>query len=71
MEIVETIAALGHNLGRELVAEGIESKDQLAALRALPITYGQGFYFGRPMPEDVVIEVLDRQYGVTGLARKA
>lgn len=71
MEIVETIAALGHNLGRELVAEGIENRDQLAALRDLPITYGQGFYFGRPMPEDVVIEVLDRQYGLAGAARKA
>lgn len=71
LEIVETIATLGHNLGREMVAEGIEKKDQVAALRALPITYGQGYFFGRPMPEETVREILDRQYGLVELARKA
>ncbi|MFC3226075.1 EAL domain-containing protein [Marinibaculum pumilum] len=71
MEIVETIATLGHNLGREMVAEGIERKDQIAALRTLPITYGQGYYFGRPMPEEMVRELLDRQYGLLEVARKA
>ncbi|MEQ8345955.1 MAG: EAL domain-containing protein [Sneathiellaceae bacterium] len=71
MEIVETIATLGHNLGREMVAEGIERKDQIAALRTLPITYGQGYYFGRPMPEEMVRDLLDRQYGLVDLARKA
>lgn len=71
LEIVETIATLGNNLGREMVAEGVEGKDQVAALRKLPITYGQGYYFGRPMPEETVRELLDRQYGLVELARKA
>jgi predicted signal transduction protein with EAL and GGDEF domain len=48
-EIVQTIAALGHNLGMEVVAEGIETTAQLDRLRALKVDYGQGFLFSRPI----------------------
>jgi EAL domain-containing protein (putative c-di-GMP-specific phosphodiesterase class I) len=41
--------------GATLVAEGIESPDELATLRALGVHYGQGFGLGRPgRPQDVV-----------------
>jgi EAL domain-containing protein (putative c-di-GMP-specific phosphodiesterase class I) len=44
-EIVRTIVGLGHNLGLEVVAEGVETPEQVAHLRALHCQYGQGFFF--------------------------
>ncbi len=43
--IVRTIVALGHSLGKEVVAEGIETEYQLRALRELSCRYGQGWLF--------------------------
>jgi EAL domain-containing protein (putative c-di-GMP-specific phosphodiesterase class I) len=37
---------------RSIVAEGIETVAELAALRELGVRYGQGFYFARPAPLD-------------------
>ena len=48
--IVRTIIALGHNLGLKLVAEGVESAEQVAYLLANGCDELQGFYYGRPMP---------------------
>ncbi len=48
-EIVRTIITLASNLGMEVVAEGIETAEQLAQLRALKCEYGQGFFFSRPL----------------------
>ncbi len=44
-EIVRTIVTLAHNLGVDVIAEGVETKEQLALLRALKCKYGQGFLF--------------------------
>ena len=49
IEIVRTIVALAHNLGMNVVAEGVETAHHLAYLRALACEYGQGFYFAPPM----------------------
>jgi diguanylate cyclase (GGDEF)-like protein/PAS domain S-box-containing protein len=48
--IVRSIVGLAHNLGLGVIAEGIESHDQLAALVTLGCEYGQGYFFGRPLP---------------------
>ncbi|MEL6158396.1 MAG: EAL domain-containing protein [Cyanobacteria bacterium J06554_11] len=50
-EIVKTIISLGHQLGMDVIAEGIETAEQLAGLRALSCNYGQGYYFAKPLPE--------------------
>jgi len=47
--IVQTIIALAHNLGMEVVAEGIETAEQLAQLRALKCEFGQGYLFSKPV----------------------
>jgi diguanylate cyclase (GGDEF)-like protein len=47
--IVKSVVALAGALQRETVAEGIETAEQLAALRALGCERGQGYYFARPM----------------------
>jgi len=49
VEIVRTIATLARNLGMEVVAEGVESEDQLACLKALKCEYAQGYLFSRPL----------------------
>jgi len=48
IEIVRTIVMLAQNLGMDVVAEGVETKDQLALLRKLGCENGQGYYFSRP-----------------------
>jgi diguanylate cyclase (GGDEF)-like protein len=48
-EIVRTIVALGHDLGLEVVAEGIETAAQLAELRQMGCDHGQGYLFSRPV----------------------
>jgi EAL domain-containing protein (putative c-di-GMP-specific phosphodiesterase class I) len=47
--IVRTIAALAHNLGLAVVAEGVETAEQLEELRGLRCEYAQGYLFSRPL----------------------
>ncbi|MCA1565108.1 MAG: PAS domain S-box protein [Acidobacteria bacterium] len=47
-EIVRTIVMLAKNMGKVVVAEGIETAEQLARLRTLNCDYGQGYLFSRP-----------------------
>ena len=46
--IVCAVAGLGRSLDVNTIAEGIETEDQLALVRAAGCTHGQGFLFGRP-----------------------
>ena len=48
-EMVRVIAAIAHNMGMDVVAEGVETADQLERLRAIGCEYAQGFYFSRPV----------------------
>jgi predicted signal transduction protein with EAL and GGDEF domain len=50
--MIELLVALARSLGLGLVAEGIETPRQLAAVRAAGCTYGQGFLLGRPQPAE-------------------
>jgi diguanylate cyclase (GGDEF)-like protein len=59
-EIVATIIALAHNLGMQVVAEGVETIEQAAHLRSLRCQYGQGYYFARPLCPDDTAQMLAR-----------
>jgi len=48
-ELVKTIMSLAHNLGIEVVAEGVESVSQLRRLATLGCAYAQGFLFSEPL----------------------
>lgn len=48
--VVHAITSLARNLGMSVVAEGIETHEQVAQLQALDCEYAQGFLFARPMP---------------------
>jgi len=48
LEIIRTIVSLAHNLGMDVIAEGVETAQQLTQLKALDCEYAQGYYFGKP-----------------------
>lgn len=48
-EIVQTILSMAHNMGLKVVAEGVETDDQLSRLRAMDCEYVQGFLFAKPV----------------------
>ncbi|MBI2709813.1 MAG: EAL domain-containing protein [Actinobacteria bacterium] len=56
--VVESMIQLGRRLGTPLVAEGIERRDQLQALRRLGCQFGQGFLFAEPLEADQVTHLL-------------
>jgi diguanylate cyclase (GGDEF)-like protein/PAS domain S-box-containing protein len=48
-DIIQTILGLARSLGMDVVAEGVETKDQIARLTAMGCLQVQGFYFSRPV----------------------
>jgi diguanylate cyclase (GGDEF)-like protein/PAS domain S-box-containing protein len=57
-EIVQAIITLSHTLGMDVVAEGVETADQLAQLRLLHCNYGQGYFFAKPLNSQAVESLL-------------
>lgn len=57
--IVKTILMLGENLGIEVVAEGIETAQQLELLREMGCRTGQGYLFARPMDPAAAAALLE------------
>jgi EAL domain-containing protein (putative c-di-GMP-specific phosphodiesterase class I) len=58
LQIVRTIIELARVLGMDVVAEGIETREQYTLLRQLGCRFGQGFLFARPMAADAVSNLL-------------
>jgi diguanylate cyclase (GGDEF)-like protein/PAS domain S-box-containing protein len=52
LEIVRTIIALAESLGLAVIAEGIETAEQLLQLQKLNCEYGQGYYFAKPLDKE-------------------
>lgn len=57
--LVESVIDLGRRLSIDVVAEGVETPGQLAALRGLGCQYLQGFLLGRPTPPEQLGAVID------------
>jgi diguanylate cyclase (GGDEF)-like protein len=53
--IIRTIVSLGHSLELDVVAEGVESREQMQLLRFEGCHEMQGYYFAKPMPADEFI----------------
>jgi diguanylate cyclase (GGDEF)-like protein len=53
--IVDSTVALGNRLGLDVVAEGVEDEETVAALAALGCRLAQGFLFSRPVPADQLV----------------
>ncbi|HJV75209.1 MAG TPA: EAL domain-containing protein [Noviherbaspirillum sp.] len=56
--IVETIINMSHTLGLQVIAEGVETAEQLAFLQSHECKNFQGYLFGRPMPLDEIEQLL-------------
>jgi EAL domain-containing protein (putative c-di-GMP-specific phosphodiesterase class I) len=54
--IIEGIIALGRAFKRTVVAEGVESPEQIQRLRELGCEVMQGYFFARPMPSDQIMD---------------
>ena len=48
--IIETVVLMAQKLGMMVVAEGVETKEQVAFLKAIGCNWVQGYYFAKPMP---------------------
>ncbi len=53
LPIVQAVISLAHGLGIDVVAEGIEGPGQLECLRDLACDRGQGYWFARPLPDEL------------------
>ena len=55
LAIVRAVIAMASALGCDIIAEGVETPAQLAALRALGCQYAQGYLIGRPQRADAIL----------------
>ena len=58
VEIVRAVILLGRSLNKLVIAEGIETHDQLRRLKQLGVPVGQGYWLARPLPPSAVQELL-------------
>ena len=61
--IIEAVAGIGARLDMVTTAEGVETEDQLAWVRALGVTEVQGFHTGEPLPYGEVVRLLAEEKG--------
>jgi EAL domain-containing protein (putative c-di-GMP-specific phosphodiesterase class I)/CRP-like cAMP-binding protein len=57
-QIVKSLVNLSHDLGMEVVAEGIETEQEAELMRNFKAALGQGFYFSRPINETEFVKLL-------------
>ncbi|MDP9408615.1 MAG: EAL domain-containing protein [Actinomycetota bacterium] len=66
LELVRYTTQLAHAMGKVVVAEGVEGREQWDALRELGCDHAQGFGIGRPLPADDLLRWLDDWQGRSG-----
>jgi EAL domain-containing protein (putative c-di-GMP-specific phosphodiesterase class I) len=66
LHVIEAIVGLGRSLGRRVVAEGVESEEQIATLLQIGDMDFQGYAFSRPVPADVIASNLEGWTGHVG-----
>ncbi len=64
VEVVRAAGALGTALGQAVVAEGVETAEQLEQVRKLGLTHAQGFFLSRPLPAEEITDLIaeDRRW---------
>lgn len=60
-EIVRMIISLGHILGMDVIAEGVETQADAETLRSLGCEFGQGYFWAKPLPATEATEQLQHQ----------
>ncbi|AJY75726.1 bifunctional diguanylate cyclase/phosphodiesterase [Paenibacillus beijingensis] len=59
--LVQTIISMAHNLDLKVIAEGVETKDQLDFLQLRKCNEAQGFFFSRPVSAEQLSDILQKQ----------
>ncbi len=59
--ILEQVVLMANKLELGILAEGVETKEQVELLRSIGCDQVQGFYYAKPMPEDAFFELLKKQ----------
>ena len=59
--ILEQVVSMADKLDLGLLAEGVETKDQIDLLQSIGCDQVQGYYYAKPMPEDEFFELLKKQ----------
>ncbi len=65
--IVSAVVQLAHALNLQVIAEGVETTDQLLKLRQMSCDFIQGYYFAKPAPADELYSMIERPFEVPGL----
>jgi EAL domain-containing protein (putative c-di-GMP-specific phosphodiesterase class I) len=58
--VIQAVTTLARTFGMQVVAEGVETAAQLDQVRTLGCDWGQGYFLGKPMPADALIELITR-----------
>ncbi len=58
LELVRSIIGLGQNMGLNIIAEGVETREEAAILRDMGCEAAQGYHFAKPLPEQKVLDLL-------------
>ncbi|MGD8588895.1 MAG: EAL domain-containing protein [Chromatiales bacterium] len=69
-ELVNAAIAMAHGLGLKVVAEGVETEEQLALLASQDCDYGQGYLFSKPICTAEMTKMLEAESDVNPLRRR-
>jgi diguanylate cyclase (GGDEF)-like protein len=59
-EIIDTVVKLANKLGIQVIAEGVETAEQVAVLQKLGCGYGQGYLFSKPIDRDAIANMVSK-----------
>jgi len=69
LEIVRAVVTLAHNLGLDVIAEGIETANHLAMLKILKCEFGQGYFYSKPVDmehaEALIVRATQAQFAMS------
>ena len=60
-KLLQTMLSMAQNLGMDAVAEGVETREHIIRLRELGFSFGQGFYYSRPITSDAMEVFLSKE----------
>ncbi len=69
--IIRAVAEMGNTLGMEIVAEGLETPEQVEAVRRAGCTLGQGYHYSRAVPEHLALRLLEEERNLAARVLRA
>ncbi len=60
-ELINAVISMAHGLGLKVIAEGVETEEQLTYLASHDCEYAQGYFFSKPVPPEEITTMLEKQ----------